>query len=118
ETVSLRLLPGPQASDEALSALTRQVFSINQADRMGLRLASSSGDVSDVPGGELTSEAVPIGAVQVPPGAAPIVLLHDRGSIGGYHKPAVIHPYDLHRAAQLRQGQKLRFCLVDDTTSS
>ncbi|MEM6432199.1 MAG: biotin-dependent carboxyltransferase family protein, partial [Deinococcota bacterium] len=118
ETVSLRLLPGPQASGEALSALTRQVFGISQADRMGLRLVSNSGDVPNVPGGELTSEAVPIGTVQVPPGAAPIVLLHDRGSIGGYHKPAVIHPHDLHRAAQLRQGQKLRFRLVDATTSS
>jgi allophanate hydrolase subunit 2 len=109
DTVTLRITPGPQASDEALAALTKQTFTVSNADRMGLRLADA-----DVPGGELTSEAVPIGAIQVPSGANPILLLHDRGTIGGYFKPAVLHPADLPRAAQIRQGQKVRFRLLDE----
>lgn len=112
DLVTLRITPGPQASPEALAALSRQTFTVSDADRMGLRLADA-----DVPGGELTSEAVPIGAIQVPPGANPILLLHDRGTIGGYHKPALVHPADLPRAAQIRQGQQVRFRLVDDAFS-
>ncbi len=104
---TLRLLPGPQASAEALAALTRAPFRVGSADRMGLRLLGPS-----VPGGELLSEGVPLGAVQVPPGGSPMLLLADRGTIGGYAKPAVLHPADLDRAGQLREGDRVRFVLA------
>ena len=55
------------------------------------------------------SEATPLGAVQVTSGGSPILLLHDRGSLGGYVKPAKLHPADLARAAQLRPGALVRF---------
>ncbi len=106
DPVRLRVLPGPQATPEALEALTRAVFEITSADRMGLRLGGPA-----VPGGEVLSEAVPVGSVQVPPGGAPIVLLADRGTLGGYAKPAVVHPADLPKAAQVRPGQRVRFVL-------
>ncbi len=102
--LTLRLLPGPQADEEALAALTRAPFRVGSADRMGLRLSGPA-----VPGGELLSEGVPLGAIQVPPGGSPMLLLVDRGTIGGYAKPAVVHPADLDRAAQLREGDRVRF---------
>ncbi|MDV6375589.1 5-oxoprolinase subunit PxpB [Deinococcus arenicola] len=98
--LTLRLLPGPQASLEALHALGRTPFRITGLDRMGLRLGGA-----EVPGGQVISEATPPGAVQVTPAGEPIILLADRGRIGGYHKPAVVHPHDLPLAAQLRPGQ-------------
>lgn len=101
---ALRLVPGPQASPEALEALIKQIFAVGRADRMGVHLLGGA-----VPGGEVLSEAAPLGSVQVPPGGLPILLLHDRGTLGGYHKPAVLHPADLGRAAQLRPGQRVRF---------
>lgn len=104
----LRLLPGPQASPEASAALTRQTFTVGRADRMGVQLAGG-----EVPGGEVLSEAVPLGSVQVPPGGTPLLLLNDRGTLGGYAKPAVLHPADLPRAGQLRPGQRVRFRLVE-----
>lgn len=100
----VRLLPGPQRDPEAWAALLAGEFEVAAADRVGVRLAGAA-----VPGGEVTSEGVPIGAVQVPPGGRPIVLLADRGTLGGYAKPAVVHPGDLHRLAQLRPGDGLRF---------
>ncbi|AEB12908.1 5-oxoprolinase subunit PxpB [Marinithermus hydrothermalis] len=106
DPVRLRVLPGPQATPEALEALTRGVFEVTSANRMGLRLGGPR-----VPGGEVLSEAAPIGAVQVPPSGAPIVLLADRGTLGGYAKPAVVHPADLPKAAQVRPGQRVRFVL-------
>ncbi len=104
--VRLRLRPGPQADREALAALTAGAFEVAAADRMGVRLAGP-----EVPGGEVTSEAVPIGAVQVPPSGRPILLLVDRGTLGGYAKPARLRPADLPRAAQLRPGDRVRFVL-------
>ena len=100
----LRLLPGPQASAEALTALCGGTFSVGSADRMGIRLEGPR-----VPGGDVLSEAVPLGAVQVTSQGDPIVLLNDRGTLGGYAKPARLHPADLPRAAQLRLGAKVRF---------
>jgi allophanate hydrolase subunit 2 len=71
---------------------------------MGLRLLGP-----EVPGGELISEATPLGAVQITTEGQPIVLLNDRGRIGGYAKPALVHPADLPWLAQLRPGQTVRF---------
>jgi len=104
DQLTLRLLPGPQASREALEALGRAPFLVSSLDRMGLRL-----DGPSVPGGQVISEGTPAGAVQVTPDGRPIVLLGDRGRIGGYHKPAVIHPHDLPLAAQVRPGQRVSF---------
>ncbi|WP_161880983.1 5-oxoprolinase subunit PxpB [Deinococcus alpinitundrae] len=102
--VTLRLLPGPQATREALAALGSAPYRVTGSDRMGLRLGGP-----EVPGGQIISEATPPGAVQVTPAGEPIILLADRGRIGGYHKPAVVHPHDLRLAAQLRPGQLVSF---------
>jgi len=101
-----RIVPGPQASDEALEALTREPFAVRFGDRMGLQLEGV-----DVPGGETVSEATPLGGIQITTGGRPLVLLHDRGSIGGYVKPAVVVPEDLPKLAQLRTGDALRLVL-------
>lgn len=103
-TVTLRLVPGPQASVEALAALTDSTFTVSRSDRMGLHLEGAL-----VPGGDMLSEATPLGAVQVTAGGLPLVLLNDRGTLGGYEKPAVVHPADLPRAAQLRAGDQVCF---------
>jgi Carboxyltransferase domain, subdomain A and B len=113
----LRLQPGPQATPEALRALcggewgggtwAGAAFRVVGQDRMGLRLSGPP-----LPGGQVISEATPLGAVQVTPAGEAIVLLNDRGRLGGYSKPAVVHPADLPRAAQLRPGQRFRFRLA------
>jgi len=71
-------------------------------------------DGPEVPGGELLSESPPPGAVQVPSGGAPILLLADRQRSAGYDKPAVIHPGDLPLAGQLRPAETIRFAMVGD----
>ncbi len=100
----IRLVAGPQYSLEAIRALCAAPFELVSGDRMGLRLSGP-----EVPGGELISEATPLGAVQITTQGQPIVLLNDRGRIGGYAKPALVHPADLPWLAQLRPGQKVRF---------
>lgn len=109
--VTLRVAPGPQADAKAIAALTRQPFRVRFADRMGLQL-----DGPEVPGGELISEPTPLGGVQITTGGRPLVLLNDRGSIGGYTKPVVVVPQDLPQAAQLRPGRTVRFVLDESAT--
>jgi KipI family sensor histidine kinase inhibitor len=105
----IRLRRGPQWSEEAERALVSAPFTVATGDRMGVRLEGP-----DVPGGELLSESPPPGAVQVPSGGAPILLLADRQRSAGYDKPAVIDPADLPLAGQLRAGETIRFVFVGD----
>ncbi|HEU4740699.1 MAG TPA: 5-oxoprolinase subunit PxpB [Meiothermus sp.] len=105
----VRILPGPQANREALEALASSTYSLASGDRMGLRL-----DGPSVPGGELISEPTPLGAIQVTPGGHPLILLNDRGRIGGYAKPALVDPRDLPILAQLRPGSPIRFLIADE----
>ena len=114
----LRLLPGPQFEAAAMKALTSRQFRIQRADRMGLQLDTGTGTAEQgthsavVPGHGIISEPNPLGAVQITPGGQPLVLLHDRGTIGGYSKPAIVHPRDLAVAGQLRTGDAVRFTLA------
>ena len=107
ERAILRLIKGPQANPDALAALCDNTFTVGRADRMGVALEGA-----DIPGGEVLSEAVPLGAVQITSGGTPVILLNDRGTLGGYTKPALVHPGDLHKVAQLRPGARLRFVVV------
>ncbi len=104
ELKAFRLLDGAQFNLQAMEVLCRTVFRLERGDRMGLRLGGAV-----VAGGDVTSEATSLGAVQVTSGGQPIILLHDRGRMGGYAKPAVVHPADLWRLAQVRDGQTIRF---------
>lgn len=102
----VRLLKGPQYDLEALRVLTSAPFTLAEGDRTGLRLQGPP-----VPGGEGVSEATPLGGVQATPGGEAIVLLNDKGSLGGYAKPALVHPNDLWLLAQVRVGERVTFVL-------
>ncbi len=110
---ALRLLPGPQLagfSDLSLQALTGSPYVVsNDSNRLGMRL---SGQALGYEGGELRSQAVLPGAIQVPPGGEPIVLGWDGPVTGGYPVIAGIISADLHRFAQMRPGELLTFRFV------
>ena len=76
------------------------------SDRMGYRL---QGEVIDWRGGELLSEGIALGSVQIPADGQPIVLLNDRQSIGGYPKLGCVIKEDCNQLAQRQAGQKVRF---------
>ena len=110
---ALRILPGPQLAgfaDAALKTLARSEFSVSpDASRLGLRLIGASLEYA---GGELASQAVLPGAVQVPPDGQPIILGWDGPVTGGYPVIAGIIAADMPRLAQLRPGDKLSFRFV------
>ncbi|PLP97987.1 5-oxoprolinase subunit C family protein [Cupriavidus pauculus] len=111
---AIRFLPGPQwdrFTPAARKAFEQETFTVSsQSDRMGYRLEGPALALS-VPL-EMVSEAVSFGTVQVPPGGAPIVLMADRQSVGGYPKIAYVISADLPRLAQSMPGTALRFRAV------
>jgi antagonist of KipI len=113
-TVRIMVGPHAQISRHDLDALLSSTFIVNTtSDRAGVRLVREDLDQRNhAIGGETISEGMPRGAIQVPPGGEPIILLADHQTTGGYRVPAVVASVDLWRVAQLRAGEKLRFALV------
>jgi allophanate hydrolase subunit 2 len=59
--------------------------------------------------GELPSEGLVLGAVQVPAGGQPLVFLADHPTTGGYPVIGVVHPADLPALTQARPGASVVF---------
>ncbi len=104
----LRLHPGPRVDWlgagvwEGLGTASYVVTP--DSNRIGLRL---SGPRLERRSGELASEGVVLGAVQLPPSGQPVVFLADHPTTGGYPVVAVVDDADLDVGAQLRPGERV-----------
>ncbi|HEY6268758.1 MAG TPA: biotin-dependent carboxyltransferase family protein [Candidatus Acidoferrum sp.] len=111
----LRVTPGPQSdwfSDEAQKIFYASTYRVaEESNRMGIRLEGAA--VPAPAGGEMISEGVSLGAVQVPEGGKPIILFVEQQTTGGYPKIANAISADLHRLGQLRPRDEVRFELLD-----
>lgn len=96
-----------QFSETARQQFSTQTFSVKATNRMGTKLTAEQPIIYD--GGELLSEGIIPGAIQIPPDGNPIVLQKDAQSIGGYPKIGVVPSDSLSRLAQQRAGQGIRF---------
>lgn len=105
----LRVLPGPRADwFVSLEPLFAGEWTVRaESDRVGLRLDGPP--LERAREGELASEGMVLGAVQVPPSGRPIVFLADHPPTGGYPVVGVVHPDDLWQCAQVRPGEPVRF---------
>lgn len=81
-----------------------------EADRMGCRLSGPAIEHAD--GFNITSDGIPLGAIQVPGTGQPIVMLADRQTTGGYPKIACAITPDVAALAQMRPGDHVRFRAV------
>jgi KipI family sensor histidine kinase inhibitor len=115
QPAELRVIPGPRDdwfAPGALDLLCGETYVVTSAsDRTGLRLDGPA--LPRARGDELASEGVVTGALQVPPGGRPILLLADHPVTGGYPVIAVVASADIGLAAQLRPGSKIRFVPPD-----
>ncbi|SDL87340.1 biotin-dependent carboxylase uncharacterized domain-containing protein [Nonomuraea maritima] len=109
----LRLVPGPRDDwfvPGAPAALCARPYRVTQdSNRVGVRLRGP--ELVRARQGELPSEGMVLGAVQVPPSGQPIVFLADHPPTGGYPVIAVVRDADIPVAAQLRPGDEVRFTL-------
>jgi antagonist of KipI len=115
----VRVTPGPQSS--AFSAASQRLFygSIyrisEESNRMGIRLDGPS--IPENSGGQMITEGVSLGAVQITAGGKPIILFVEQQTTGGYAKIANVISADLHRLGQLRPRDEIRFEAVDWDTA-
>jgi biotin-dependent carboxylase-like uncharacterized protein len=106
----LHVLAGPRDDwlyEPGLEQLTQQAWTVLPAsDRTGVRL---SGTAIARREGELASEGMVPGSVQVPADGQPILLGPDAGVTGGYPVIAVVIDADVDVIGQLAPGTSVRF---------
>ena len=100
----------PDGADLYAAVLNRRWIVSPHSNRVGLRIAPAGGSFELVDSASLDrSEPMPAGAVQVPPGGEPIVMLRDQPVTGGYPVVAVLTPESIDLAARLRPGVEFAF---------
>jgi antagonist of KipI len=113
-TIELRVTMGPQDdhfTPEGIQTFLSGTYDVtNEFDRMGYRLAGEK--ITHVKGGDIISDGIAMGAVQVPGHGQPIIMLADRQTTGGYTKIANVIWADLPKIAQAKPGDKIRFSKV------
>jgi biotin-dependent carboxylase-like uncharacterized protein len=114
--VELRVVPGPHADRFDPGVLDRVVATSfragNDSNRVGVRLRADEAVDWGPECGELDSQPMVTGAVQVPPDGEPIVLGPDHATLGGYPVPAVVIAADHGLLGQCGPGTEVRFVPV------
>lgn len=107
----LRVIMGPRddwfTTASCRTLLTEPWTATAVGNRIGMRLAGPV--LERVVSRELSSEGVVRGALQVPPGGHPTLMLADHPVTGGYPVIAVVVDADIDRAANIRPGDTLFF---------
>ncbi len=110
----IRVVLGPQ--DDEFSDAMKALFLDSEwavsatSDRMGFRLEGPT--IKHLHGHNIVSDGTVLGSIQVPGNGAPIVLMPDRGTSGGYPKIATVISADFGRFAQTPAGRAFRFKAV------
>jgi len=110
----IRVVMGPQDDEfgeDAKKLLLESEWKISTtSDRMGYRLEGPV--IKHLHGHNIVSDGTVNGSIQVPGNGAPIVLMPDRGTTGGYPKIATVITADLGRFAQIPAARGFRFKAV------
>lgn len=109
--VTVRLTPGPRRdwfTAGGWATLTSEPYTVSSdSDRVGMRLDGPPPKRART--GELPSEGIVRGALQVPPSGTPVLFLGDHPVTGGYPVIGYVVDEDVDRCAQVRPGQRMRF---------
>lgn len=108
----IHVLAGPHSErfPDPSAFFGRELRVSERSDRMGVRL---EGSAIRAMSGEILSIGMVAGAIQVPSGGEPIVLLADHQTTGGYPVIATVIRSDLGAVAQAVPGEGLSFHAVD-----
>ncbi len=105
--VPVTLGPRDDWLDDPAAGLSAWWTVTAESNRVGLRLDGTP--LRRATDGELPSEGVVTGAIQVPPNGLPVVFLADHPTTGGYPVAAVVRAGALSALAQARPGTRVRF---------
>ena len=107
----VRVILGPQDdcfTEEGLSAFLGTPYTVSKDfDRMGCRLEGQP--IQHKTDGNIISDGIVNGAIQVPTTGQPIIMLAERQATGGYTKIATVMSADLPIIGQCIPGDIIRF---------
>lgn len=113
--LTLRVVTGPQDtefSEEELKKFFWYGATItNEFDRMGCRLERKE-PLHHLKDGNIITDGIAFGSIQVPTNGQPIIMLADRQSTGGYTKIGTVISVDLPKLTQSVPGYKVRFVRI------
>jgi len=114
QPVTIQVIMGPQDkefTDSGINTFLNSTYTVgNDSNRMGYRL---EGPVIEHKGdGNIISDGIVTGSVQVPTAGLPIIMLAERQTVGGYTKIATVISADLPKIGQCRPGDTIRFQAV------
>lgn len=113
--MTVRIFKGPHFdlfTEESKQQFLNNSYQFAGGNRMGYYL---KGNVLDlISRKDILSEATQYGTIQVPQSGEPIVLMADAQTVGGYPIIATIHEDDLHKVAQMRMFNTIRFALMEE----
>lgn len=111
---SVRIWPGPHLAMFEHDAFERfcstEWYVEAPLNRIATRLSGSPPERTDH--SEVATVALVLGAVQMHPDGAPVVMLTDHPTTGGYPVIGVVEHDDVGSVAQIRPGGKIRFIPV------
>ncbi|MDN4478676.1 biotin-dependent carboxyltransferase family protein [Demequina lignilytica] len=107
---ALSVVPGPRwewLGARGWATLLAREWTVSvDSNRVGVRLAGES--LARARAGEIPSEGMVRGAVQLPPSGLPVIFLADHPTTGGYPVVAIVREGSHSRLAQARPGDTLR----------
>ena len=107
----IRVVLGPQDDcfpQSSIDTFFNNVYTIsNEYDRMGCRMQGEV--IKHKVGGDIITDGISFGAVQVPSHGNPIVMMADHQTTGGYTKIGNVISVDLPILAQCMPGHKIHF---------
>lgn len=109
---NLRVVLGPQSdlfSESGIATFLSESYKISPAsDRMGYRLDGRAIEFAQGQDGNIVSDGVTMGSIQVTSGQ-PLIMMADRQTTGGYAKIATVISADLPICAQCKPGDTVKF---------
>ena len=100
-------------TDEACATFVNSEYTVSTAsDRMGIRFDGPTLAFADGKDGNIITDGLAPGAIQVTPSGQPILMNVDAQTTGGYAKPFWLASVSKRKVAQLRPGDKVRFVLI------
>lgn len=91
-TLKIDAVIGPQDdyfTDQGIETFFSSSYTVtSDSDRMGYRLDGPPVELKDAR--EMVSDAIPVGAIQIPRSGRPIIAMRDANTTGGYPKLGVI----------------------------
>lgn len=110
----IRVILGPQDeafTEHGIQTFLGNVYTVNPvSDRMGYRMDGPK--IEQKTDGNIISDGIVMGSVQVPTSGEPIIMMADHQTVGGYTKIASVISVDLPVVGQMKPGDRAQFVPV------